>query len=63
MIVECKAPTTAVAPGTLTQASVYNATLQAQYLSVTNGLLHYCAHIDWEHRKTTLLPEFPSFKD
>ena len=63
MIVECKAPATAVSPATLTQASVYNSTLQAQYLSVTNGILHYCAHIDWQHRKTTLLPEFPSFED
>lgn len=61
MIVECKAPTTAVSPATLTQASVYNATLQAEYLSVTNGLLHYCAHIDWKERKTTLLAEFPPF--
>jgi type I site-specific restriction endonuclease len=61
MIIECKSPTMAVSPATLTQASVYNSTLKAGYLSVTNGLVHLCAHIDWEARKTTLLRDFPSF--
>ncbi|MGC1240517.1 MAG: type I restriction enzyme HsdR N-terminal domain-containing protein [Chryseosolibacter sp.] len=61
MVVECKSPGTAVSPATLTQASVYNTTLQGEYLSVTNGLVHLCAYIDWKERKTTLLQDFPAF--
>ncbi len=61
MIVECKSPSLQVSASTLTQASVYNSTLKAQFLSVTNGLLHLCAHIDWQERKTNLLEEIPPF--
>jgi hypothetical protein len=61
MVVECKSPTIAVSPDTLSQASVYNATLKAEYITVTNGLAHYCAHIDWLERRTTLLDDTPSY--
>lgn len=63
MIVECKSPSLQVSASTLDQASVYNSTLKAQYLTVTNGLLHLCARIDWMERKTTLLQEMPSFPE
>ena len=61
MVIECKAPSVRVSPSALAQASVYNSTLKAQYLSVTNGLVHLCAHIDWMERKTTLLEQMPPF--
>ena len=61
MIVECKAPSIQLSHSALAQASVYNSKLKAQYLSVTNGLVHLCAHIDWEERKTTLLEQMPTF--
>ena len=61
MIVECKSPSLQVSASTLTQAAVYNTTLQAEYICVTNGLLHLCAHINWLERKTTLLEDTPSY--
>lgn len=63
MIVECKSPTLPVSASTLTQASVYNSTLKAQYITVTNGLVHLCAHIDWLERKTTLLEDTPVYPE
>lgn len=63
MIVECKSPTVPVSPDTLTQASIYNATLKGEFITVTNGLAHYCAHIDWEKRKTSLLNDTPPYPD
>lgn len=63
MIVECKSPTLPISSGTLTQASVYNSTLKAEYITVTNGLLHLCAHIDWQQRKTTLLENTPQYPE
>ena len=61
MIVECKSPALPVSVATLTQASVYNSALQAEYLAVTNGLIHFCARVDWQLRTTVLLPDFPPF--
>jgi hypothetical protein len=61
MIVECKSPSLQVAASTLMQAAVYNTTLKAKYLSVTNGLVHFCAHIDWQKRETTLLDDTPAY--
>ena len=61
MVVECKSPALQVSASTLTQAAVYNTTLKAEYISITNGLVHLCAHIDWTGRKTTLLEDTPAF--
>jgi type I site-specific restriction endonuclease len=61
MIVECKAPESHVSAATLSQASVYNTTLRAEFICVTNGLLHLCAHISWGDRRTTLLRDTPPF--
>lgn len=63
MIVECKSPSISVSEATLTQASVYNSSLQAGYLSVTNGLVHFCALINWQERKTILLSDLPFFEE
>ena len=63
MIVECKSPDMPISEATLSQASVYNATLKAEFICVTNGLLHLCAHIDWDARNTLLLEDLPPFPD
>jgi hypothetical protein len=61
MVIECKSPDLKVSQSTLQQASVYNATLRAKYLTVSNGLIHYCASTDWEAGKTTLLEALPEY--
>ena len=61
MLVECKSPQQAINDTTLRQASVYNATLKAPYLAVTNGLLHYCTRIDWKENRFDLMQELPPF--
>lgn len=42
MIVECKAPSVAISQKVLEQISVYNTSVKAKYLCVTNGLKHFC---------------------
>ena len=61
MVIECKSPSLSVAPSTLSQAAVYNATLKGEYITVTNGLVHLCAHINWVERKTSMLGDIPPF--
>jgi hypothetical protein len=61
MIVECKSPTVNLSESTLQQAAVYNATLRAKYLTVTNGMMHLCASTDWQAGKTALLETLPPY--
>lgn len=61
MLVECKAPETRLSEETLRQASAYNTTLRARYLTVTNGKTHYCTMTDWENRTTRSLSQLPEF--
>ncbi len=61
MIVECKSPTLALSADTLHQAAVYNSSLRAKYLTVTNGLIHLCSATDWNEGKTALLDELPHY--
>ena len=61
MVIECKSPELQVDENVLRQASMYNATLRARYLVVTNGVKHFCAHINWQDNTTKLLTALPSF--
>jgi hypothetical protein len=61
MVIECKSPDLKLSHITLQQASVYNSTLKAKYLTVTNGLQYFCSATDWTEGKVTLLDELPSY--
>jgi type I site-specific restriction endonuclease len=61
MIVECKSPEVPINETVLRQASVYNTTLRAGYLVVTNGIKHFCACVDWEQNKTELMSTLPKY--
>jgi hypothetical protein len=61
MVIECKAPDVAMSQQTLRQASVYNHSLKAQYLVITNGLQHICCATDWQANTTTVLNDMPAY--
>jgi len=46
MLVECKAPDVKITQNVFAQAALYNQTLKATYVVVTNGMEHYCYAID-----------------
>jgi len=60
MIVECKAPQIELNQGTFDQISNYNQKYQAPYLLITNGKVHFCAHIDGD--SVTFLEQLPIWK-
>lgn len=62
MLIECKSPDEVVGDNTLRQASVYNKTLRANYLVVTNGLKHLCYRIHWTESRTEALSILPAFE-
>src|SRR6187402_2015143 len=61
MIVECKAPDLPINESTLRQASVYNATLKAKYLVMTNGMKTFCCRIESENG-AVMLKDLPPFE-
>lgn len=63
MIIECKSPEIPISDETLFQAAVYNKTLQASMLVVTNGLNHLYAKVDWNEGSTQKLHALPAFPD
>lgn len=62
MIVEYKATTVPITQKVFDQISSYNYALQVDYLVVSNGLQHYCAHLNREARRFEFLPHIPPYE-
>ncbi len=63
VIVEYKAPNINITQKTFDQIVRYNMVLQARYLMVSNGLNHYCCHIDYETGTYKFLKEIPHYNE
>ena len=63
MIVECKAPSVAINQSVFDQVVVYNQTVRAKYILVTNGLKHYCCDMSKANRQVQFLNDIPDFGD
>lgn len=63
MLVECKAPDFQLRQSTIEQASVYNHTLRAHFVVITNGLTHICCQVDWTLGTTTQRSTLPPYPD
>ena len=61
LIVECKAPSINITQDTFDQIAVYNMTLNAEYLMVTNGINHYYCQMDFENKRYTFLQDIPNY--
>lgn len=62
MIIEYKAPTVTISKHTFEQINAYNSILHVPYVIATNGLSHYCCHIDYNNNEYTFLEEIPEYK-
>lgn len=63
MIVEYKAPDIEITQRVFEQISRYNIKLRVQWLIVSNGLQHYCCHINYEegtYEFVSDIPDYPS---
>ncbi|MEN8248205.1 MAG: type I restriction enzyme HsdR N-terminal domain-containing protein [Bacteroidota bacterium] len=63
LLVECKAPEHKLGQKVMEQAMMYNKTVNADYLVITNGLEHSCLFIDRGSNELKFLSEIPSFED
>ncbi len=60
-LIECKAPEVAINKQTIAQASIYNKTLKAPYMAVSNGLKTLCFAYDWTNETALQVQNFPNF--
>ncbi len=63
VIVEYKAPSVQITQATFDQIVRYNMVLHAQYLIVSNGLVHYCCKIDYDSKSYSFLNEIPYYSE
>ena len=62
LVVECKSHDVKIGQGSIDQAVLYNQTLAAPYILVTNGVQTICASVDHDTGTAELcpLPSYPS---
>jgi hypothetical protein len=61
VLIECKAPQVQITQKTFEQAASYNFRFQTRYLMLTNGLSHYCCHIDLQRGSISFLENIPVY--
>lgn len=61
MLIECKSSDIKLTQKAFNQIAVYNMTIGARYLAVTNGLVHYCCLAGAPGQSATFLKDFPTF--
>lgn len=61
MLIECKSSTIKLKQKAFNQIAVYNMTVGAEYLSVTNGMVHYCWKAPQPGIPPIFLDKFPDF--
>lgn len=63
MIVEYKAPSVKITQKVFDQIVRYNMVLHVPYLTVSNGLMHYCCHIDYDKCTYEFLTDIPAYEN
>ena len=63
MIVEYKSPSVEITRQVFEQISRYNIRLRVQWLIVSNGLQHYCCHIDYQGGTYRFVEDIPAYPD
>ncbi|OAV73404.1 hypothetical protein Barb6_00260 [Bacteroidales bacterium Barb6] len=61
MIVEYKAPGVEITGRVFDQIVRYNMALQVKYLTVSNGMSHFCCRMNYADGTYTFLPELPAY--
>jgi hypothetical protein len=61
LIAEFKAPDVEISQSTFDQISRYITHLRTPYLLISNGLMHYCCHLDYTTMQMEYLTEIPGY--
>ncbi|GHT30240.1 hypothetical protein AGMMS49574_09340 [Bacteroidia bacterium] len=63
MIVEYKSPMISIKRVVFDQISRYNTVLRVRYLTVSNGIQHFCCRMDYETQTYTFLESLPDYDE
>jgi hypothetical protein len=63
VLIECKSAEVTISAETVKQASVYNQTIKAPYIMLTNGVQHYCWKVDFATQQFQTLAQIPAFHE
>jgi hypothetical protein len=63
MVLECKATKVPINQKVIEQISVYNKSIGANYLCVTNGIKHYCWTFNVSEHQFNFLQQIPNFNE
>jgi predicted type IV restriction endonuclease len=63
MIIEYKAPSVVINQTIFDQIARYNMSLRVPWLIVSNGLQHFCCHIDKEKGEYSFLKDIPPYEE
>ena len=61
ILMEFKAPHIKLSYHVVDQIAAYNTTVKADYLILSNGLIHFCVKMDYKNNRTTFLTEIPEY--
>ena len=61
MIIEYKAPHIEITSAVFDQIVRYNMVLHVKYLTVSNGIRHFCCKIDYEKQTYAFLEDIPEY--
>jgi len=62
MLIECKSPGIKLSQKAFNQIAVYNMTIGANFLAVTNGMVHYCCVAPKPGEAALFQDSFPAFE-
>ena len=63
LVAECKSPDVEIRQSAFDQIARYNTVLQARYLVVTNGVVHYCCVVDRAGGTNAFLDDLPTYEE
>lgn len=63
MLIECKSSTIKLTQRAFNQAAIYNMTIGARYVAISNGMAHFCCLAPGAGVAPEFLEEFPDFEE
>ena len=63
LIIEYKAPSVGITQNVFNQIASYNSILRADYLIVSNGLVHYCRKMNYAEAQVQYLRDIPHYEE
>lgn len=62
MVIEYKEPEARLTQKVFDQITRYNSVLRVPYIAVSNGMTHYCCHLNYEQQSYRYLENFPDYR-